>query len=106
MGEQKPDLVGILNSEDPHETPRRDIMHVRLIPFLPDLPIGVTLFGMYGPNEVKFIPRSVIPEKFRDKIDLGSMYVVAGNLMTRYARNLCFTEFEVAPPPDPKDGLG
>ena len=98
-------LVGILNSEEPHETVRRDIMQVQLIPFLTDLPIGVYFTAMYGDN-MKFIPRSVLPEKFRKDIKLGGSYIVTGNLMTRYARNLRFTEFEPAPEPDDKELFG
>jgi hypothetical protein len=101
--QKKKDLVGILNSGAPSETARRDIMQVVLIPFLPDLPIGVYFTAMYG-NNMKFIPRSVIPEKFRNEIDLSGRYIVTGNLMTKHARNLCFTEFE--PAPELIEGLG
>ncbi len=104
MNDQKQkNLSGILNSGEPHEASRVDVMHVKLVPFLHDLPIGVYFTAMYG-QELKLIPRSVIPEKFRKEVDFGGSYFVTGNLMTKYARNIRFTRFE--PAPEPIERLG
>jgi hypothetical protein len=97
MSEHK-DLVWILNSGEPSETPRRDIMRVALVPFEPGVPVGVYFVGMHGIKDMKFVPRSAIPEAFRDKIELGD-YIVYGNLMTKSTKDLVFTEFDVAPDP-------
>ena len=53
----------------------------------------------------KYIPFEKIPKDFRQQIKNDEHYIVKGNIFTKYIKDLYFSEIEVAPEPDPNDGL-
>ncbi|MBW3012385.1 hypothetical protein KY311_04320 [Candidatus Woesearchaeota archaeon] len=97
-----PELTEILNhlDEESSEKIRRCLMHV--VEIHQDV-VGV-YFSILG-YEIKYIPRAMIPEHFNKELEPDDCFIVGGNFMTRYAKDLFFSYFDKAPEPDPNDGL-
>jgi len=98
-------LTEILNDEEidiANEKIRSDFM--RIIEINGDI-LGVEFLCMYARDKIKYIPASLVPKEYQKSIEPNELFVVRGNLLTKYVRSLKFVECYIAPEPDPNDGL-
>jgi hypothetical protein len=82
----------------------RALMRVVEAPGVEEM-VGVLLVGAYSCDDVKHIPLDLIPPGLREDAVPDARFIVRGNLFTKYVKDLYFSEIEVAPDPDPNDGL-
>ncbi len=52
------------------------------------------------------LPSRLIPSRFRRKAKIGALFIADVNIEAQQSADLFFENFELAPPPDPNDGLG
>ena len=98
-------LTDILNDEEISKATEFEISDFMKIVEINGDMLGVKFICMYGHDKVKYIPASLVPPEYQRLIEPDAEFVVRGNLVTKYVKDLKFVNFEVAAELDPKDGL-